>query len=133
MSESSVGKLTMSELIDECQQQAETIRQLEQENAEQAAHVERLNGKLKEIKESLYGQSLHVVGWHLNGDHEPMDGWFENNDWEPEPLSQQSLAHIQAEAVLAFADWYCADIDDVNVKVRAKVRANQLRQQADKG
>lgn len=62
-----------------------------------AAHVERLNWKLGDIKDSLYGQNLHIVGWHLNGATEPVDNWFEDNDWEPEPHSDNSLARRDAE------------------------------------
>lgn len=43
-----------------------------------------MNAKLVEIKDSLYGRGLQVHGWHLNGEAEPMDTWFEENDWEPE-------------------------------------------------
>lgn len=80
--------------------------ELEAERDALTAHVERLNNKLGEIKESLYGQNLRVSGWHLNGDTTPMDSWFEDNDWEQEPTdSDASLARIkaqwQAEAVSA--------------------------------
>jgi len=39
--------------------------------------------KYNEIVETLYGQGLSVVGWHLNGDHAPLDNFFEHNDWLP--------------------------------------------------
>lgn len=60
-----------------------------------AAHVDRLNSKLGDIKDSLYGQNLHVAGWHLNGATEPVDAWFEENDWEPEPCGESALAHLK--------------------------------------
>jgi len=41
--------------------------------------------KYTSICDELYGKNLHVVGWHLNGDHEPMDAFFEDCDWLPEP------------------------------------------------
>ena len=62
-----------------------------------AAHVERLNNKLADINNSLYGQNLLITGWHLNGDTEPMDTWFEENDWEPEPCGCTSLARVRGE------------------------------------
>ena len=34
-----------------------------------------------EVTDTLYGNNLHVVGWHMYGDHEPMDKLFEENDW----------------------------------------------------
>lgn len=47
----------------------------------------------------------------------------------------QSLAHIQAEAVDAFAKWYCSTRTSGNFMVltATKEYASQLRQQADKG
>lgn len=45
------------------------------------------NTKLCDVSNSFYGQNLSVAGWHLNGAHEPIDSWFEQNDWEPVELS----------------------------------------------
>lgn len=41
------------------------------------------NAKLKEIKGELYGKGLQVSGWHENGVLEPLESWFDDNDWEP--------------------------------------------------
>lgn len=43
-----------------------------------SAEIER---KFKEIIETFYGQNLYVANWHLNGDLESMDNFFEENDW----------------------------------------------------
>ena len=43
---------------------------------------ENLKKIVNEIKDSLYGQDLQVANWHKNGEMEPLDSWFENNDWE---------------------------------------------------
>lgn len=40
--------------------------------------------KLKEVVETLYGKGLQVANWHMNGDLEPLDNLFEENDWFPE-------------------------------------------------
>lgn len=37
--------------------------------------------KLKEVCDTLYGQGLEVANWHMNGDLEPLDNLFEENDW----------------------------------------------------
>ena len=37
--------------------------------------------KLSEIETAFYGKNLHVAGWHLNGELEPMDSFFEDNCW----------------------------------------------------
>jgi len=29
----------------------------------------------------FYGQNMLVANWHLNGDLEPIDSFFEENDW----------------------------------------------------
>jgi hypothetical protein len=34
---------------------------------------------LQEIREELYGQGFCIVGWHLNGDPQSLDSWFEEN------------------------------------------------------
>ncbi|AUR92143.1 hypothetical protein NVP1170O_030 [Vibrio phage 1.170.O._10N.261.52.C3] len=36
---------------------------------------------LKEIRENLLGQGFEVAGFHLNGDLESLDNWFESNGW----------------------------------------------------
>lgn len=46
----------------------------------------KINIKLIEINDTLYGQGLQVANWHLNGSFEPMDNFFEYNDWEPEVI-----------------------------------------------
>lgn len=51
-----------------------------------AEHAERLNAKLHDINDSLRGHGFEVANHHLNGDLEPMDTWFEDNDWEPEDV-----------------------------------------------
>lgn len=35
----------------------------------------------REICGELYGQGLDVAGFHLNGDLEPLDSWFDDNGW----------------------------------------------------
>lgn len=41
------------------------------------------NRRLEEIRGTLTGQGFTVLGWHLNGAAEPLDSWFEDNDWDP--------------------------------------------------
>lgn len=92
--------------------------QLQQQNAELVARVGRLEGFASVIADQKYGLVDYLSTRAKNLLNE---------------TTQQSLQHIQAEAVEAFADWYCSDIDDVNVKMRAKIRAKQLRQQQTNG
>lgn len=42
------------------------------------AEAERI---VKEMREAFYGQNLEVANWHQNGDLEPIDKFFEENDW----------------------------------------------------
>ncbi len=46
-----------------------------------AREIQRLRERHTEIVENLYGQGFEVLGWHLNGDTAPLDGWFDENDW----------------------------------------------------
>ena len=41
----------------------------------------RLRAMITEIQGELYGQGFEILGWHANGDTEPLDGWFDNNGW----------------------------------------------------
>ncbi|MCW7609077.1 hypothetical protein OM392_14460 [Serratia bockelmannii] len=57
------------------------------------------------FNQELYGKGFEVLGWHLNGDTEPLDNWFGENDWNPEtPATSAALAAIQAQGVEKFAD-----------------------------
>jgi hypothetical protein len=42
------------------------------------AEAERI---VKEMWEAFYGQNLEFANWHRNGDLEPIDKFFEENDW----------------------------------------------------
>lgn len=53
------------------------------------AEIYRLRDRHADIVGSLYGQGFEVLGWHLNGDTEPLDNWFENNDWLDTPDNTQ--------------------------------------------
>ena len=54
------------------------------------------------VNSELYGKGLEVLGWHLNGDTEPLDSWFEDNEWDPEtPVTDAAIAEIGAKAVEA--------------------------------
>jgi hypothetical protein len=45
------------------------------------AQVSRLSRINNEIYNTFFGANLSVSGWHLNGNLEPMDNFFDNNDW----------------------------------------------------
>lgn len=45
--------------------------------------VDSANQKLGSVRDALYGQNLSISGWHLNGQLEPVDNWFDSNDWDP--------------------------------------------------
>lgn len=42
------------------------------------AEIER---KFKEIVDELYGKGYSISGFHMNGDLEPLDNFFEENNW----------------------------------------------------
>ncbi len=46
-----------------------------------AREIRRLRERHAEIIENFYGHGFEVLGWHLNGDTAPLDGWFDENDW----------------------------------------------------
>lgn len=51
------------------------------EKLRKGADAERIVGEMWDM---FYGQDMALVGWHLNGDHEPIDSFFESNDWSIE-------------------------------------------------
>jgi len=63
-----------------------------------AAHVERLREVICNISDDLYEKGFDVLNWHLNGDAEPLDSWFEENDWLSvlDETPAQSLCHIES-------------------------------------
>lgn len=67
------------------------LEKLKAELDELAAELERVKAERDELKRIVneiwlmfYGQGLSVANWHQNGDLEPMEEFFEQNDWDPE-------------------------------------------------
>ena len=57
-----------------------------------------LKAAISSIHEELCGQGFEVAGWHLNGDLQPLDSWFEENNWNPEtPATDRIVAGIKAD------------------------------------
>lgn len=50
------------------------IKALEAEN-------KKLKNTLFEIQDTLYGQGMQVTNWHLNGDLQDLDYFFDENNW----------------------------------------------------
>ena len=54
-----------------------------------------LEAILEQIWSELYGKNLQVSGWHLNGELEPLDSWFEENDWEiPNKTTSKDISSL---------------------------------------
>lgn len=69
------------------------------------AENEALRVAVDGVNSELYGKGFEVLGWHLNGDTEPLDSWFEDNDWDPEtPATDAAIAEIKAQGVDDFAE-----------------------------
>jgi len=49
--------------------------------AEAADRLDELQSTIADIRSTLYGHGLTVSGWHLNGELEPIDNFFEENGW----------------------------------------------------
>ncbi|QIU88246.1 hypothetical protein [Yokenella regensburgei] len=59
-----------------------------------------LKSVVADIHSELYGHGFEIAGWHLNGDFQPLDSWFEENNWDPEtPATDASLAEVRAQAI----------------------------------
>jgi len=66
----------------------EEIYALRARVAELEGEVATANGKLADVTEMFYGQGYQLAGWHLNGDLEPIDSFFESNEWEPTRVAE---------------------------------------------
>ena len=44
-----------------------------------------------DLLDSLYGKNIGVVGWHLNGDHEPFDTFIDDNDEGGLELAEKAI------------------------------------------
>ncbi|VXC76941.1 conserved hypothetical protein [Enterobacterales bacterium 8AC] len=81
----------------------ELVQHLEKLALESAALKIAVDG----FNQELYGKGFEVLGWHLNGATEPLDSWFEDNDWNPEtPATDAVLAEVEARGVERFAKEY---------------------------
>lgn len=79
------------------------------------------------FNQELYGKGFEVLGWHLNGDTEPLDNWFGENDWNPEtPATDAALAAIRNEATARALKHLC-DCQLISATV-AELKADELRE-----
>lgn len=56
------------------------------------AERDRLAEIIREIYAELYGHGFRVLGWHLNGNEEPLDSWFEDNQWLERAAGKAAVA-----------------------------------------
>ncbi|MFB4749105.1 hypothetical protein ACE3J2_15980 [Enterobacter hormaechei subsp. steigerwaltii] len=84
-----------------------SYEELESRCAALAVENTGLKSVVSEINNELYGQGFQVSGWHLNGDLEPLDSWFEENNWNPEtPETDAFLAEVRAQGVEMFGQYH---------------------------
>lgn len=57
--------------------------------------LDKTKAKLDAVKSELYGHGLEVANWHKNGALEPMESWFDDNDWESSEATE-TLAKLRA-------------------------------------
>ena len=46
--------------------------------------MHKAEGIVREINGELVSKGFEILGWHLNGETEPLDNWFAENDWQIE-------------------------------------------------
>jgi hypothetical protein len=49
--------------------------------AEAADRLAEMQSTIADIRSTLYGHGLTISGWHLNGELESIDNFFEENGW----------------------------------------------------
>lgn len=80
----------MSDLIKKAREKLEVVRDEDRLALRNA--LLKANEKLKSIKDAFYGQNMELTGFHLNGNTEPIDSFFESNDWEPVEITERTLS-----------------------------------------
>lgn len=102
-----------------------SYEELEARCAALAAENAGLKAAISSIHQELCGQGFEVAGWHLNGDLQPLDSWFEENNWNPEtPATDAYLAEVRAEHLQSYADSIAARMKDKSLSMRQKERLN---------
>ena len=94
--------MSMNDLLIEAQNQ---VTALTAERDQLAVALCEANNKLDDVRDSFCGRNLMISGWHLNGDLEPVDNWFDSNDWDPVQVAiSNHVDDIRAKAVMNFAE-----------------------------
>ncbi|UZV41245.1 hypothetical protein vBVpaMR16F_179 [Vibrio phage vB_VpaM_R16F] len=73
-----VAKLSRYESLRFNNQDVYEVVELHSDAEKRADRNERI---LKEIIETFYGHGYAIANWHLNGELEPLDNFFDDNDW----------------------------------------------------
>lgn len=93
-----------------------------------------LKGVVSEINNELYGQGFQVAGWHLNGALEPLDTWFEDNNWNLEtPATDRIVAEAEAQGAEAYVTALVTSDDDDDFAYEPSIcveETHQLREGA---
>jgi uncharacterized protein (UPF0335 family) len=93
------------------------------------------NRRLKEVADELCGQGFEVLGWHLNGAPEPLDSWFEDNDWGPVEAAEPSAKIDACHDLLDRAGVYRDDGTHPQLVARLRLvveEAERLRAENEK-
>jgi len=114
--------MSMNDLLIECQNR---VTELEGDRDRLAAALSEANNKLDDVRDSFCGRNLMISGWHLNGDLEPVDNWFDSNDWEPVQGNEQLLiANIRAKTLEDATRYYThkwkKEFEDVHISIISK-------------
>lgn len=65
-------------------QQVAKMQDAKNDSNKLEARCDRAERIVNEIWEMFYGQGMELTNWHLNGDTQPIDSFFEDNDWSIE-------------------------------------------------
>ena len=58
------------------------IKELTKQRDELEVKYKNAKRIIDEVHDAFYGRNMEVTNWHLNGALEPIDSFFDNNDWE---------------------------------------------------
>ncbi|MBH3296730.1 hypothetical protein I5R71_15840 [Serratia marcescens] len=106
----------------------QVVSALEAERDALAVENQALKVAVDGFNQELYGKGFEVLGWHLNGDTEPLDNWFGENDWNPEtPATDAALAAIRTESHIAGVEAAANRIGVISLQYKAGQKQELIR------
>jgi len=88
---------TACDMADALLTELEKPKQLTELEKELLEALELAMKQIKELDDVLNNENHAVVGWHLNGDHEPVSTFFEDSDFNAIEIGEKAIAKAKGQ------------------------------------